>query len=134
MKFNMEPIGFIRSPYKAHGEAPKQGVLSEEKGKIEIEDKYLDGIYSLKEGQLIEVFFYFNQSDRDVRLKFDHHSGEVRGVFNTRSPVRPNGIGKSIVKILKIEDNIIEISNIDMLDGTPVLDIKPYSDKLVPKE
>ena len=55
-------------------------------------------------------------------------------MFNTRSPVRPNGIGKSIVKILKIEGNFIEISNVDMLDGTPVLDIKPYSDNLVPKE
>lgn len=134
MKICIEPIGYVHSPYKVKGEAPKQGVMRDKTGEIEILDEYLDGIYSLKEGQLIEVFFYFDQSSREVKLKFDHHSGEVRGVFNTRSPVRPNGIGKSIVKILKIEGNFIEISNVDMLDGTPVLDIKPYSDNLVPKE
>ncbi|NLM06643.1 MAG: tRNA (N6-threonylcarbamoyladenosine(37)-N6)-methyltransferase TrmO [Tissierellia bacterium] len=125
-----KPIGHIESEFQDREEIPKQSVLTKDKvAKIILNEELLDGIYGLKEGDDIMILFYFHQSE-DFKLKFNHHSGEVRGVFNTRSPNRPNGIGISIVNIKKINRNLIYFSGVDMVSGTPVLDIKPYIPEL----
>lgn len=131
-KIIFNPIGYIESEFLDRKDIPRQSSLTKDKeAKLILNKDMVDGIYGLKPGDNIVILFNFHQS-QDYKLKFDHHSGEVRGVFNTRSPNRPNGIGMSIVKINRIEENIIYFSGVDMVNGTPVLDIKPYVPSLNP--
>lgn len=92
----------------------------------------VEGLKYLDKSSHIIILFYFNKSkDFDLITKTPW-SDEKKGVFSTRSPRRPNPIGLSIVKLIEIDHNKIIIEGIDMLDGTPVLDIKPYSEELNP--
>ena len=86
----------------------------------------------VKAGQRIVVLFYFHQSTQftpDFLVQTPHHRNESLGVFSICSPVRPNPIGMSIVEVLGVEGCTIHIKGLDMLDGTPVLDIKPVTEK-----
>ena len=136
MDIRMEAIGYIKSGVKDRKDLPRQSVLNKDKkAVIEILPKYLDGIDGIEEGSYGVVLFHFHKSKKDVPLKLKPHGrDEIRGVFATRSPNRPNGIGQSIVKFTRIDGNNIEFEGVDMLDGTPVLDIKPYVEALNPKE
>jgi len=128
------PIGFVRSPYKVSGDAPFQSVLSKEAcATIVLQDEFVEGVKALDRVSHIVVLFHFDQSVGFKLVTRTPWSEEERGVFATRSPHRPNGIGLSIVKLLRIEGNVLEIEGVDMLDGTPVLDIKPYSASLNPE-
>ena len=121
-----EPIGTVHSPYKEKTEAPIQPKYSEEEGQIVIFKKYSEGLKDLKEFSHIWVLFIFHKSngyDLHVRPYLDE---EVRGVFACRAPRRPNPIGISLVRLESISDNILNVKGLDMLDGSPVLDIKPY--------
>lgn len=131
----MEPIGYIKSPYKEKKEIPFQSALGEKnKGKIVLEEKYIKALKDLDTFSHIVVFFYFDKSKGyDLQTKTPWDKDE-KGIFATRSPNRPNFIGMSIVKIIDIQYNIITIEGLDMLDNIPVLDIKPYIERLNPKE
>ncbi len=135
MVINMKPIGYIKSPYKTVKEIPRQSVLSEDKtALIEMLPEYKEGLTGIQENSYGVILFYFHKSTGEVpMIQVSHKSNKATGVFNTRSPRRPNGIGMSIVKFTKIEENKLEIQGVDMVDGTPVLDIKPYSPGLNPK-
>lgn len=135
MVINMKPIGYIKSPYKSVKEIPRQSVLSEDKtALIEILPEYKEGLTGIEENSYGIILFYFHKSTGEVpMIQVSRKSNKATGVFNTRSPRRPNGIGMSIVKFTKIEENKLEIQGVDMVDGTPVLDIKPYSPSLNPK-
>ncbi len=134
MEIKMNPIGYIRSPFKEKKEIPKQSIFAEDKkANIEILEEYKGGIQDIKEESYGVILFNFHRSQGYTLRTVSHKTGEQVGVFSTRSPNRPNGIGMSIVKFTKIEGNIIEFQGVDMVDGTPVLDIKPYSDELNPK-
>lgn len=135
MKIEMEPIGYIKSPYKTLDKIPRQSVLSEDKsGVIEILPKYKEGIEGIKENSYGIILFYFHKSTGSIPLKqVPYKSDKERGVFSTRSPRRPNGIGMSIVQFIKVEEDRLEFQGVDMVDGTPVLDIKPYSAGLNPQ-
>lgn len=134
MEIIFEPIGYIKSPYKNKDEIPRQSVLKENvNAKIKFEPKYEDGMYGYEIGDYIIIYFYFHESKEYKMIINPHGSKEEKGVFATRSPNRPNGIGMSIVKIINIQDQEIEFEGVDMLNDTPVLDIKPYSEGLNPK-
>ena len=134
MDITMEPIGYIRSEYTDRKALPKQSVLNTHKrAVIEILPKFLEGIEGIKEGNYGVVLFNFHKSTEAPLRICPHGKDEMTGVFSTRSPNRPNGIGLSIVKFTKIEGHKLEFEGVDMLDGTPVLDIKPYSSDLNPK-
>ena len=134
MKITMEAIGYIRSEFTEKKQLPRQSVLNtDKKASIEIVDKYLDGLEGIEEGSHGVILFYFHKSkEAPLRLK-PHGREEITGVFSTRSPNRPNGIGQSIVKFTRVDGKMLEFEGVDMLDGTPVLDIKPYSVELNPK-
>ncbi len=134
MEIVMNPIGYIKSPFKEKKEIPKQSILAEDKkGIIKILPKYEEGIKDIEIGSYGILLFYFHES-KEVPIKVvSHKTNKVTGVFSTRSPDRPNGIGMSTVKFTKVEKSSLEFEGVDMLDGTPVLDIKPYSSKLDPK-
>ncbi|HDK7136977.1 TPA: tRNA (N6-threonylcarbamoyladenosine(37)-N6)-methyltransferase TrmO [Clostridium botulinum] len=129
----LNPIGYIKSPFKNLEEIPPQNIYAKDKkALIEIKEELVEGLKDLDKNSHIIILFYFNKSkDFDLITKTPW-SDEKKGVFSTRSPRRPNPIGLSIVKLIEIDHNKIIIKGIDMLDGTPVLDIKPYSEELNP--
>lgn len=134
MNIVMKPIGFIKSPFKEVKEIPKQSVFAVyKKATIEILPQYSEGLEGIKENSYGVILFYFHKSKEGSLRLVSHKTREMTGVFSTRSPKRPNGIGLSIVKFTKIEENKLEFQGVDMIDGTPVLDIKPYSSELNPK-
>ncbi len=123
----LSPIGYISSPYTARGESPAQGIYdTEARGVMHIDEKYASGLADMKAGLQYVVLFYFHKSAGYELTVRSRRTGLMTGVFSTRSPNRPNGIGLSVIKVEKIDGPAIEFTGVDMLDGTPVLDIKPY--------
>lgn len=126
MKINMAPIGVIHCGIKKTSEAPKNYTESVETGSLEIFPQYLQALNGIEEGQTLVVLFWLHEAKRDVLKVYPRgdKSRGLRGVFATRSPVRPNPIALSELQVLRLQDNIIEVSGVDVVDGTPVLDIK----------
>ncbi|CFX62149.1 Uncharacterised domain UPF0066 [Syntrophomonas zehnderi OL-4] len=130
-----EPIGVIHSPFKNVDEIPRQSIYAADtRAFIELKEELRAGLYTLDESPYIVVLFFFHQAGECLLQQRSRHDETLRGVFATRSPRRPNPIGMTIVKLVRITENWLEIEGVDMLDGTPVLDIKPYSAGLNPPE
>ena len=126
MRITMKPIGYFHTD---ETEIPRHWSISDEAGQIEVEPQYIEGLKDIRVGQQIVVIFYFDQSQKftkDLLVQTPPHKGQKTGVFSTCSPRRPNPLGLSVLSVTGIQDNIIHVSNIDMIDGTPVLDIKPH--------
>ena len=127
MTIEMQPIGFIRSPYNTREPIPSQGMYAPEtQAVIEMLPAFKDGIRDILPGTYGVVLFYFHQSSGYKLLMVPRWGTEETGVFSTRSPNRPNGIGMSVVKFVSNDGTNLTFEGVDMLDGTPVLDIKPY--------
>ena len=129
MKIEFEPIGFVKTDV---GKVPRHWTVSEVEGAIIINEEYAEGLKDLKAGQSIVVLFYFHQSLQftpEFLVQTPPHRNERLGVFSICSPIRPNPIGMSVVEVLGVEGSVIRIQGLDMLDGTPVLDIKPATEK-----
>jgi len=127
------PIGFVHSPYKTIDDTPRMGRLTNEISTIELDSQYVSATYGLKEGSDIFVLCWFDRSDRtilQVNPRGDSdgkNRDEILGVFATRSPVRPNPISLTLVKLVAIEGTQLTVRGLDAMDNTPVLDIKPYT-------
>ena len=127
----MQPIGVIRSPYTSREDAPRQGVdAMKHTGTIELFDSFAEGARDITPGSLGQIVFYFHKSEGYSLITTSRKDQKMKGVFSTRSPFRPNAIGVSIVRFESVDKNIITFRGVDMLDGTPVLDIKPYDSGL----
>ncbi len=127
MSIAMEPIGFAHIKYK--GNIPRHWTLSDLEGMLVINKEYCEGIKDIHEGQRIVVIFHFHKSPEftpQFLVQNPPHRDQTKGVFSTCSPRRPNPVGISVLDVLWIENNVIHVKGIDMLDGTPILDIKPY--------
>ncbi len=126
-KINYQPIGIIRSPFKEPKGTPIQPTASvDNEGRVELFPEFTDGLQDLEYFSHIFLIYHFHLSKKaPLKLK-PFMDDKEHGIFSIRAPSRPNPIGISIVRIDKIEDNIIYIKDIDILDGTPLLDIKPY--------
>ncbi|MDY1591173.1 MAG: tRNA (N6-threonylcarbamoyladenosine(37)-N6)-methyltransferase TrmO [Methanofastidiosum sp.] len=123
----LKPIGIVHSPFKEPVCVPKNSTDGMDyKGFIEIFSEYRNGLKDLEGFSHILVLFYFHKSDYSHLIVKPYLDDQLRGVFATRSPHRPNFIGLSVVELLRIDDGILHIRGIDMIEGTPVLDIKPY--------
>lgn len=122
-----KPIGYVRSPHTDPKLTPIQPCYSDEaEGLIEILNEYEEGLMDIEGFSHIIVIYYFNQA-RPTMLKVKPLlEDKEHGVFATRHPSRPNPIGISILRLLKRDGPMLHVSGVDMLDGTPVLDIKPY--------
>ena len=128
MKINYSSIGIIRTPYKTKEGMPIQPCGSQRsKGYIKLKKKYIEGLTDLEGFSHIYLIFHLHKSKGFKLLVKPFLDNKLHGVFSTRAPKRPNPIGISVVKLLTIKQNIIEIENVDMLDKTPLLDIKPYT-------
>lgn len=100
---------------------------------IEVHKDYEDGLYRIEESQYLQIVFYFHRS-REYRLRGPTYSGDVRGVFASRSPHRPSALGVTTVKLVERQGRMLRVQGLDAIDGTPVLDIKPYAPLLDEEE
>lgn len=123
----LNPIGVIRSTIKTRAEAPKQGKEGAPDAWLEVNDSLADALDGIARGDEIIVLTWLHRAHRDV-LKVHPRSDPQRpltGVFATRSPDRPNPIGIHAVTVREVQDNRLRIGPIEVIDGTPVVDIKP---------
>ena len=125
-ELKLRPIGVLHGDIRSRGEAPKNYSESDRRGTIEIFPEYRDGLDGIKAGQTIVVLFWLDRSDRDTLKVYPRgdHSRGLRGVFATRSPMRPNPIAISELEVLAVDGNRLEVIGLDILDGTPIIDIK----------
>ncbi len=126
----IEPIGTIHSPYSSIEDMPIQpkGALKIQ-GHVLMNKQYSKGLQDLEGFSHIYLLYHFHEASRTELLVTPFMDTEKRGVFATRSPLRPNHIGISIVKLIGVEGNKVIVEGIDILNGTPLLDIKPYIEK-----
>ena len=133
MSITMKPIGSAYIQYK--GKIPRHWTVSDIEGKLVIHEEYLEGLKDIKAGQRIVVIFHFDRSPEftpDLLSQTPPHQDQAKGVFSLCSPIRPNPIGMSILNVLGVEGNVIYVEGIDMLDRTPILDIKPFIELTFP--
>ncbi len=126
-KIELNPIGVIHSSLKKYAKVPVQPKFSNVEGIIELFPEYKDGLKDLEGFEYILCMVYLQLVKPPVPLQSPTHvDTERHGVFAIRSPRRPNPLGLSVLKLLKIEDNKLYVKNLDFVEGTPVLDIKPF--------
>jgi len=127
MKIEYTPIGVIHTPFKELENMPIQPAGAKGiQGMIKIFKDYRDGLMDLEEFSHIILLYHFHRSQGFKLHVVPFMDTEMRGLFATRAPRRPNPIGLSVVELDKIENGLLYIRNVDILDGTPLLDIKPY--------
>ena len=126
-EIKLKPIGIIHTPYKEPKGIPIQGKFKKGvKGLIRLFPEYRAGLKDIDGFSHLILIYYFNRSKEERLVGKPFLEDKEHGVFAIRSPHRPNHIGFSIVKLEKVEGNTVTFSEVDMLDGTPLLDIKPY--------
>ncbi len=126
----MEPIGIIHSPFKTKQDCPIQPVFAQNaRGKIEIFKKYQDGLKDIDLFTHIYILYLFDRAGDIQLVRPTFFDDTPHGIYASRHPCRPNGIGMSIVGLECLDDNVLDIQGVDVLDGTPLLDIKPYIPK-----
>ncbi|MCB2195630.1 MAG: tRNA (N6-threonylcarbamoyladenosine(37)-N6)-methyltransferase TrmO [Bacteroidetes bacterium] len=126
-KIEYSPIGIIKTPFSTKEGMPIQpSGAAGIKGTIELFNEFVEGLKDLDGFSHIILIYHLHQA-KDYKLVVKPFmDNELRGVFSTRAPKRPNAIGLSVVKLNKIEGNILHIENIDVINNTPLLDIKPF--------
>ena len=134
-RFDFRPIGTIHSPHMEISRIPIQPVFCTDiGGSIILEPEYADGLRGLEGFSHIYLFYYFHES-RKVCLQLKPYlSDQEQGIFASRAPHRPNKLGMSLVRLVSIEKNVLHVNDIDILDGTPLFDIKPYIQRFDSRE
>ncbi|CAN5158922.1 tRNA (N6-threonylcarbamoyladenosine(37)-N6)-methyltransferase TrmO [soil metagenome] len=126
MGIELKPIGFARVAAK---EVPRSWRRSELEGMLIIDDEYVGGLADIEPGQRIVVIFNFHRSPAfsvEFLRQTPSHTGKETGIFSICSPIRPNPVGMSVLEVLEVEGAVVYVKGLDMLDGTPILDIKPH--------
>jgi len=128
MSVDLKIIGVVHSPYKTTADAPFQG--SDKISKIEISKEYEGGLKDIEGFTHLHVFYWLHKSKGFSLLVTTPWDTISHGLFTTRSPHRPNPIGHAVVELVEQKDNILSVRGLDAIEGTPVMDIKPYIKKL----
>ncbi len=121
-----KPIGVIHSPYKGVEDAPRQGSILNDLSEIRIFEEYAEGLKDVESWQHLIILYWLDKAKRDTLLTVSSFDSRIHGVFAVRSPHRPNPIGLAVVDLIEVKDNVLRIRGIDAIDGTLVIDIKPY--------
>lgn len=125
--FSATAIGIIHTPFHKKSDTPIQSARSNISGEAEVFPEFTAGLEGLGEFSHIYLLYGFHQANPEVSLKVQPFLDDrIHGLFATRYPARPNPIGLSIVRISNVQENVIFFKGADMLDGTPLFDIKPY--------
>ena len=119
-------IGRIRTPWTGRKECPKNARESDAVCTLELDPRWAAGLRNVETCSHLVVLYWMNRSRRDLVLQVPATYGQPCGTFSLRSPARPNPIAMSVVRLLGIEGTALKVVGLDCLDGTPLLDIKPY--------
>jgi tRNA (adenine37-N6)-methyltransferase len=132
--FSMQPIGYVRSPYGETRQVPKGlGAKHEAEGVLEIRADFEDGLKDIEGFSHLFVIWAFDRAEGYSLVGTPPSDDRPHGVFATRSPRRPNPIGLTVVELVSREGRMLRVRGIDMLDGTSILDIKPYLSSVPPE-
>ena len=132
---NFKPIGIVHSPFKdARGTPILPTAAKGIEGTVEIFSEFTDGLVDLNGFSHIILICHFHLAQNYTLKVIPYMDNQQRGVFSTRAPSRPNPIGISVVRLDHIENNILYIQDVDIINGTPLLDIKPYVPEFDSKE
>lgn len=125
--YELKPVGWVRSPLTERAAAPKQGDEGAPEATIVFEPGVIDALDGIRAGDEVIVLTWLDRSDREVlqTRPRDDPANPIQGVFNTRSPDRPNPIGLHPVEVVSLDGATMRVRNLEALDGTPVLDVKP---------
>jgi len=127
MKIEYQSIGVIRTPFETPAGMPRNTAMAAgTRGTVEVEPEYEPGLKDLDGFSHLFLLFFFHRSEGHALEVVPPGQTETRGVFATRSPRRPNGIGLSLVRLERVAGRILHVTDLDIVDGTPLLDIKPY--------
>jgi tRNA-Thr(GGU) m(6)t(6)A37 methyltransferase TsaA len=127
-QLTLEPIGIIHSPFQDAADTPIQPAYAGgAEGRVELMSRYTPALADLAGFERIWLLYWFDRTCESKMTVVPFRDRVERGLFATRAPCRPNPIGMSCVRLRTIENNIIHVSEIDVLDRTPLLDIKPYA-------
>jgi tRNA-Thr(GGU) m(6)t(6)A37 methyltransferase TsaA len=127
MTITFKPIGTIHTPYTTKEETPIQGTLSQEsKGTVDVFPEFEEGLKDIETFTHIILLYHFDKAGEIKMVRPTFLDDAPRGVFASRHPCRPNGIGFTVARLISRSKNRLEVAGIDVLDGTPLLDIKPY--------
>ncbi|MDR5657325.1 tRNA (N6-threonylcarbamoyladenosine(37)-N6)-methyltransferase TrmO [Halodesulfurarchaeum sp. HSR-GB] len=121
-----QPIGTIHSPYSEESGMPIQGAFSDAMGVVDLDEAYVDGLLDIEGFSHLVLLYQFHAAESYDLQPQPFMEDTTHGVFATRAPRRPNPIGMSVVELENVSDGTLFVSGIDVLDGTPLLDIKPY--------
>jgi tRNA-Thr(GGU) m(6)t(6)A37 methyltransferase TsaA len=125
--FVLHPIGVLRTPFRDAAEAPIQGAFaSQAHGEVEVFEEYAAGLRDVEGFSHLLLVYVFHRAGEDRLVVTPFLDDQLRGVFATRHPGRPNHLGLTVVELVARRGNVLEVRGVDMLDGTPVVDIKPY--------
>jgi tRNA-Thr(GGU) m(6)t(6)A37 methyltransferase TsaA len=119
-------IGRIHTPWQARKDCPKNARGSEAVCTVELDPRFADGLKDVESCSHLVLLYWMDKAPRNLVLQTPAHYGTQRGTFALRSPARPNPIAMSVVKLQGIDGNKLNVVGLDCLDGTPLLDIKPY--------
>jgi len=124
---NFKQIGIIHSPYELPEETPIQAIRSTAFGSVEVFPEYLEGLLGIDEFSHLYLFYSWHKAAPVTNYRVTPFlDNQQHGIFATRYPSRPNPLGFSVVSLIKVEGNILRVGGLDVLDKTPLLDIKPY--------
>ena len=131
-KFNISPVGYVRSDVTDRGQAPRQGRDADLDARIEILTQYSEALDGIGKWSQLLVICWMHLADRDILAVHPRRNANapLTGVFGTRSPARPNPVAVYTVDLLSVEGSTLYVRGIDAIDGTPVLDIKPHVHRL----
>jgi len=125
-EFLLRSIGVIRSPFTEKDQTPIQVTRSQALGRVEVFPEFVDGLKDIDQISHIHLLYVFHQSSGYKLQVKPFLDDQEHGIFATRYPYRPNPIGLSTVRLLSRQGSVLTIEGVDVLDGTPLLDIKPY--------
>ena len=135
IEFTFRAIGVLRTPYSSKSGVPIQGIFDpESKGRAEIFEGYEKGLQDIEGFSHLILLYVFHRSVGFELICKPYMEDNLHGVFAIRAPKRPNPIGFSVVRLERREGNILHLAEVDMLDGTPLLDIKPFVPKFDHRE
>jgi tRNA-Thr(GGU) m(6)t(6)A37 methyltransferase TsaA len=126
-------IGQIRTPWPDRYDCPRQGKTDGPECQLVLDPLWQEALLGIEEYTHLEVLYWLNLSRRDLIRQSPREDGRAFGTFALRSPVRPNPIGTSVVKLERVKGNVLTVRGLDCVDGTPLIDIKPERSLFTPK-
>ncbi len=127
MEYTVNPVGIIHTPFATKEEAPVQGALAPEaEARVEVFAEFAPALKDIEGFTHLYLLYRFDRAGEIRLVRPTFLDDEPHGVFASRHPCRPNGIGLSVVRLVRREENVLVVAGIDVLDATPLLDIKPY--------